>query len=425
MSTIYALATPPGRAGLAVIRISGPEADTAVERLAGPLPRPRRAGLRRLRREDGAVLDEAIILRFPEGESYTGEAVVELQCHGSPAVVSAVLHALSRQPGLRPAEPGEFTRRALLHGRMDLAQVEGLADLISAETEAQREHAWRLFRRGASDLVEGWRSRLRQVLVSVEAAIDFSDQDIEPAAWDELRAVVASVRGEIESELAGLRPAERLRDGMEVAIIGPPNSGKSTLLNYLAGREAALTSDVPGTTRDVIEVHMDVRGLPVTFLDTAGMRGARDEVERKGIDRARARAESADMCLILIDKEGDKPVRAPEGGDLVRVGKADLHACSGGISGLTGAGVDETLGAVHDELVGRTSRASLFNRHRHRVSLEGTVSSLRQLEVEQDLPVEVSADLLWAALTDLGRVVGQVDIEEVLGDVFLNFCIGK
>ena len=426
MSTIYALATPRGKAGLGVVRISGPHAPAAVEALAGPLPRPRRAGLRTLRSAEGTVLDQAIVLLFPEGESYTGEAVVELHCHGSPAVLDAVLEALSTLPGLRPAEPGEFTRRALENGRMDLAQVEGLADLLDAETEAQRGQAWRVFAGGLGDITGAWRRELIHALALVEATIDFADEDLPDDALDEMRAPVARVLAEIEAQIDGIAASERIREGFEVALLGPPNSGKSTLINRLSRREAALVSPVAGTTRDVVEVRMDLAGLPVTILDTAGLRDRGGVVERLGIERARARAASADLRVILLPHPDAAPVLSPRDGDIVTLSKCDRYPGRAGVSGLSGEGVDALVERIVRELSPRRRRAAAFTRHRHRVALQTAAAEMAVvLDQTSDTPIEITAFRLWEAVRHLDAVTGRIDLEAVLDDIFSTFCIGK
>ncbi|WP_373050624.1 tRNA uridine-5-carboxymethylaminomethyl(34) synthesis GTPase MnmE, partial [Thalassovita aquimarina] len=304
MDTIFALATAHGKAGVAVIRVSGPLAHSAGERLAGMLPDPRKAGLRLLRDGQGVRLDEALVLTFPDKSSFTGEAVVELQLHGSVAVVASVLRELGNMDGLRQAEPGEFTRRALENGRLDLAQVEGLADLIEAETEAQRRQALRVLSGDLGNRAEEWRRDLIRAASLLEATIDFADEDIPVDVSPEVNELLDRVIASLSKEIAGVSAAERVRTGFEVAIVGAPNVGKSTLLNALAGRDAAITSEYAGTTRDVIEVRMDLAGLPVTLLDTAGLRETQDKVEEIGIKRARERAGLADLRVFLV--EGDQ-----------------------------------------------------------------------------------------------------------------------
>lgn len=426
MSTIYALATPRAKAGLGIIRLSGPEAPAAAERLAGPLPRPRQAGLRRLRSADGTVLDEALVLLFPEGASYTGEAVVELHCHGAPAVLDAVLSALAALPGLRPAEPGEFTRRALENGRMDLAQVEGLSDLLAAETEAQRRQAWRVFDGAAGRAVDAWRADLVRALALLEASIDFVEEDVPETVWPEVRARVEKVCAEIAREVEGAKAAERLRDGFEVAIVGPPNAGKSTLLNYLAKREAAITSAVPGTTRDVLELRMDLEGLPVTFLDTAGLRDGGDAVERVGIERARQRAEAADLRIILLPSRGATPSIPPKEDDLLLLAKLDEPSAEDGVSGRTGHGVDRMVARVVEVLSPRARTSAVFTRHRHRETLWAAVKGLMDVSGQLErVPGEIVAGELWRVIGTLDAITGRVDLEHVLDDIFHEFCIGK
>lgn len=428
MDTIFAEATARGRAGVSVVRISGPAAFVAAAALTGPLPAERRAGLRRLT-WSGALIDEALVLCFGAGRSFTGEEVVELQLHGSTAVVAAVLRALGEQPGLRPAEAGEFTRRALENGCLDLAQVEGLADLIEAETEAQRRQALRVLEGAVGRKAEGWRRALVRAAALIEATIDFADEDVPVDVGPEVLDLIGPVASELRQELAGFGAAERIRDGFEVAIVGQPNAGKSTLLNALAGREAAITSAVAGTTRDVIEVRMDLGGLPVTLLDTAGLREAEDEVERIGVDRAVARAEAADLRIFLLDA-GDVPLLVPRPGDLVVRGKADLRPDGGGfaVSGLSGAGLGDLVAAVTAELQGRTRGAATIVRARQRdavIRALGAMESARDEVSGGSQRAEFAAERLREACRALDMLVGRVDVEHLLDEIFASFCIGK
>lgn len=428
MDTIYALATARGRSGLAVVRISGPESFPAGKVLAGRLPPVRTASLRRLT-WNGELLDEALVLTFAEGASFTGETVVELHCHGGPAVVGAVLRALSEQPGLRLAEPGEFTRRALENGVLDLAQVEGLADLIDAETEAQRRQAVRVLSGSVGQKVEGWRRDLIRAGALLEATIDFADEDVPVNVSPEVLGLIDGLMADLGREAAGVAAAERIRDGFEVAIVGAPNAGKSTLLNQLAGREAAITSEIAGTTRDVIEVRMDVGGLPVTFLDTAGLRDTEDRLERAGIDRAVARADAADLRLFLTD---GNPVigLAVRVDDLVVRGKADTLSGGEGlaVSGLTGEGVTELMARIGDILQNRVGSAGALVRERHRLAVTSAIAALAESRAEvvrDDSRVELAAEHLRQAVRALDALVGRVDVDDLLGEIFASFCIGK
>ncbi|WP_333817841.1 tRNA uridine-5-carboxymethylaminomethyl(34) synthesis GTPase MnmE [Tabrizicola sp.] len=428
MDTIYALATARGRSGLAVVRISGPAAFAAGLALCGSLPAPRVAGLRRLN-WGGELLDEALVLGFVEGASFTGEPVVELHCHGGPAVVGAVLRALSDQPGLRLAEAGEFTRRALENGVLDLAQVEGLADLIDAETEAQRRQAVRVLSGSVGQKVDGWRRDLIRAGALLEATIDFADEDVPVDVSPEVLSLIDGLMADLGREAAGVTAAERIRDGFEVAIVGAPNAGKSTLLNQLAGREAAITSEIAGTTRDVIEVRMEIAGLPVTFLDTAGLRDTEDRLEQAGIDRALARAEAADLRLFLTD--GDAiPGLEPFGDDLVVLGKADTRSGGSGlaVSGKTGAGVPELMARIGEILVERVGSAGALVRERHRVAVTTAIAALAESRAEvvrPDSRVELAAEHLRRAVRALDALVGRVDVDDLLGEIFASFCIGK
>ena len=428
MDTIFAEATAHGRAGISVIRISGSAAVAAAVALAGPLPSERRVGLRRLLR-DGEAIDEGLVVWFGAGASFTGEDVVELQLHGSMAVVAAVLRALGGMPGLRPAEPGEFTRRALENGRLDLAQVEGLADLIEAETEAQRRQALRVLEGEVGRRAEGWRQALVRAAALIEATIDFADEDVPVDVSPEVLGPIGSVTGALRAELAGFGTTERIREGFEVAIVGQPNAGKSTLLNALAGREAAITSEHAGTTRDVIEVRMDLGGLPVTILDTAGLREARDAVERIGVDRAVARAEAADLRVFLLDQE-EVPMLVPRPGDLVVQGKADLGDRGAGlaVSGRTGAGLAELVAAVEAELRERARGGGVIVRERQRQAVARALGALESARSEVEAGpdrAELAAEGLREACRALDMLVGRVDVEDLLDEIFASFCIGK
>lgn len=428
MDTIFAPATARGKAGLAVIRLSGPCAWKAVAALCGKLPAVRQAGLRRLL-ADGELLDEALVLIFEEGASFTGEKVAELHLHGSAATVATVMVALGGQPGLRLAEPGEFTRRALENQRLDLAQVEGLADLIEAETEAQRRQAVRVLSGALGRKAGDWRQKLVRAAALLEATIDFADEDVPLDVGPEVLALLDSLMSELRAEADGARVAERIREGFEVAIVGAPNAGKSTLLNALAGRDAAITSEAAGTTRDVIEVRMDLGGLPVTLLDTAGLRDTGDTVEAIGVERAIVRAKAADLRVFLLGGEGDPVGLAAGADDIVVRGKADLAGGEGpGVSGKTGAGIAELIARISSVLEPRAARAVTATRERHRQAILRALGALEKAADEvrgaggRD---EIAAEELRAALRALDSLVGRVDVENLLDEIFSSFCIGK
>ena len=426
MKTIFALATAQGRAGVAIIRVSGPDAVLACGSLMSSVPATR--GVRLLHDTAGDLVDEALVLRFDAGKSFTGETVVELQLHGSPAVVAAVLRILGNHAALRPAEPGEFTRRALENGRLDLAQVEGLADLIDAETESQRKQAVRVFSGALGAIVESWRKRLVRSAALLEATIDFVDEDVPVDVFPEVRQLLNGVRQEMMHEAAGVRIAERLRDGFEVAIIGAPNVGKSTLLNRLARRDVAITSDIAGTTRDVIEVRLDLDGIPVTLLDTAGLRDTDDIVEGLGVERGRQRAKDADLRVHLVI-EKDIPQHDLNAGDIYLRAKADVVGGNGlAVSGLTGQGVDELISLIAGELAKRVSTVGLAMRERHRVALLRGVTYLTDVETGLNAGhsmVDLVAEDLRSAIRAVDSLVGRVDVEQVLDEIFSSFCIGK
>jgi tRNA modification GTPase len=426
MDTVFALASARGKSGVAVIRVSGDQAWVAAAALCGHLPEPRKAGLRRIS-HDGRVLDEALVLVFEAGASFTGEPSVELQIHGGTATVRAVLRALAEQSGLRLAEPGEFSRRALENGRMDLTQIEGLADLIDAETEAQRRQAIAVMSGDLGRKAQLWRADLVRASALLAVTIDFSDEDVPEEVSDEVIRLLSGVRDGVGRELAGASASERIKDGFEVAIVGAPNVGKSTLLNALAGREAAITSDIAGTTRDVIEVRMEIQGLAVTLLDTAGLRESDDQVERIGIARGLDRARAADLRVFL--KEGDEALPLlPEDGDIVVLAKGDLRSVGGlAVSGKTGTGIDDLISRIGNVLGERVAGSSLVIRERQRSALLGAMASLESAKavLRADAGVELAAAEVHAASVSLEMMIGKVGVEDLLEEIFSRFCIGK
>ncbi|MBV1868930.1 MAG: tRNA uridine-5-carboxymethylaminomethyl(34) synthesis GTPase MnmE [Marinosulfonomonas sp.] len=428
MDTIYAVATARGKAGLATVRISGPQAHDACLALSGDLPPTRYAALRNLTDADGVFLDQALVLVFAAPASFTGEDVVELHLHGSIATTNAVLAGLSAIDGLRSAEPGEFTRRALENDRLDLAQVEGLSDLIEAETEAQRRQALRVLSGALGDKAEGWRAHLIRAASLLEATIDFADEDVPVDVTPEVSELLGVVLAELEVEAKGALVSERIRDGFEVAIVGPPNVGKSTLLNTLAGRDAAITSEVAGTTRDVIEVRMDLAGLPVTFLDTAGLRATDDAVEAIGVQRALDRAMAADLRVVLTDGATTFSSLYLNEDDILLVGKVDERPGELGVSGKTGQGVGELVARITHVLEHRASGAATAIRERHRQAIDSAISALKLAtqEVEHGPGrAELAAEELRTATRALDSLVGRVDVEHILDEIFASFCIGK
>lgn len=425
MDTIVALASARGRAGVAVVRVSGPKAWEVCRLIAGGVPSVRMASLRALRDAEGGLIDQGLVLVFEADASFTGERVCEFQVHGGVAVVAALLRACLAVPGVRAAEAGEYTRRAFFSGRLDLTQVEALADLIEAETEAQRLQAMAVLEGSASAVVAALRDDLMQALAMLEAALDFADQELPEdmiALVDlPLREAEAALRGQI----SGRRAAEAVRDGFEVAIIGPVNAGKSSLLNALAGREAALTSAVAGTTRDVIEVRMDIGGLPVTLIDTAGLRDAKDEIESRGIALGKDRARAADLRVFLKAAPTDEPEGVREG-DIVLQGKSDVWG-GAGVSVVTGQGIAELLSDVEARLRERLRHSSVFSRERHFHQISLALSHIER--ARGALPVLASWDLacedVRLAQRCLDGILGAVDVEDVLGRIFSSFCIGK
>jgi tRNA modification GTPase len=442
MDTIYALSSATGRAGVAVVRLSGPNAMAALRQIAvGELPAPRQAALRQLRHPRTRVdLDQGIVLAFPAPSSFTGEDVAELHIHGGRAVVRSVLEALASCEGLRPAEPGEFTRRAFEHGKLDLTAAEGLADLVNAETEAQRRQALRQLRGELGALYDRWRHELMHALAHIEAYIDFPEDELPASLAEQTKATLSAVSAEIGRHLRDKRRGERLRDGISVVILGPPNVGKSSLLNALAGRPAAIVAAKAGTTRDVIEVQLDLAGYPVTVADTAGLRETQDEVELEGVKRAKARAGEADIKILMTDGSNYQHI-APEMADLAdddalfAINKCDLldHPpktilCGRPtfpISARTGAGLDSLLAALTEAVVERAglSETPALTRERHRLALNDCMECLARALAAP--AAELLAEDLRLAVRAIGRITGRVDVEDLLDIIFREFCIGK
>ena len=429
MDTIFALASARGKAGVSVVRLSGPRAFECASGICLNLPAGRRASVRKLLDSEGGVIDEAIVVSFEGPNSFTGEDTVEFHTHGSSAIVQALLRRLSEFDSVRLAEAGEFTRRALDNNRLDLTQVEGLADLIDAETEAQRKQAFRVLSGKLGEKVDFWRKSLIRAAALLEATIDFADEDVPVDVTPEVESLLSAVAADLEAEILGSRAAERIRSAFEVAIVGAPNVGKSTLLNRLAGRDAAITSDVPGTTRDVIEVRMDLGGLPVTFLDTAGLRESSDKIESIGIERAIERAKAADLRVFLVEKPSQRLMLPPEEADIVLQAKVDTNATAHcGISGLTGEGVPELLAEVQGVFEGLASNAGVVTRERHRVAIESAVAFLdaaRVTIVHGPERYDIASEELRSAIRALEVLVGRIDVEALLGEIFSSFCLGK
>lgn len=421
MDLIFAEASPPGRGGVSVIRLSGAGARAMLERFAGRVPEPRKAVLRLIRDGD-EQLDQALVIWFEAGSSFTGEEVAELQLHGVPVVVRRVSAAL-QAAGCRQAEAGEFTRRAYVNGRMDLAAVEGLGDLLEAETEAQRKLALQNASGGLSRKVETWRQMLIRAGALIEVSVDFADEDVPDDVPNEVFHILHQLRSEFSGEIDGFHAAEHLRKGFEVAVIGPPNAGKSSLINRIAQREVALVSDIAGTTRDIIELRIDLKGLAVTLLDTAGLRESDDQIEAMGVDRARNRALTADLRLHL-SSTGQVDDSLWSDGDIAVTTKADLAAQNTGmaISSVTGAGINQLLDELYERLSLRVSGAGLVSRQRQLSAIRDARDTLQQVD---DLPPEILAELIRQTAVSLDRLLGRIGAEEYLDVIFSSFCIGK
>lgn len=445
--TIFAPATAPGRAAVGIIRVSGIGARRLGDIFDFALPKPRRAGLRTLHLES-RQLDQALVLFFPGPGSYTGEDLVELQIHGGRAVYDSILDGLAGEKGFRFAEPGEFSRRAVLNGRLDLIEAEAVNDLVNAETEAQRDLALTQLRGSLSRVFEGWATNLTRGRAHLEAYIDFPDEDLP----DEIAELLAMDLAKISAEMAGFldddRRGERLRDGMRIAVVGPPNAGKSSFVNWLAQRDVAIVSEQAGTTRDVIEVHLNLSGYPVIVADTAGVRESADKVEAEGIRRARAWSEQSDLRILVLDAmfggDGDPFGYGVKEGDLVLLNKIDLLKADGSlvsaptrdrrplwvpVSMVTGEGLGDVMDRLSSIARDRMNISSrpVLSRARHRSALRSCLDALnRSVEgIATNVELEIVAENLRIAADGLGRVTGRVDVEDLLDVVFRDFCIGK
>ncbi len=439
-ATIFALSSAPGPAGIAVVRASGPDAgDALAATIDGAVPPPRRAAYRAIiDPATGDLLDRGLVLWFPAPASATGEVIAEWHVHGGRAVVGGLLEALGALPGMRPAKAGEFSRRAFLNTKMDLTAIEGLADLVVAETEAQRRQAVRQMDGVLGTLYEEWRHTLIAALAHVEAAFDFSDQELPEGLISSAVATARSVAEAIRAHLDDSHRGERLRDGVLVAVVGPPNAGKSSLVNALARRDVAIVSASPGTTRDVIEVHLDLGGVPVTVADTAGLRDTGDAVEQEGVRRARRRAADADVVFAVFDAVDFDEAAIVEVSDipaeaLVILNKMDLveQPAPGRVAGrrvlavscLTGLGLDQLVTVVAERASACVGEGLGPTRARHRAALATCVDALARLDHVAD--AELVAEDLRIATQALGRLTGRVDVEDILDVIFAEFCIGK
>lgn len=431
-NTIFALATAYGKSGVAVIRISGPQALAALKTLSAVQPEPNIARYVTFRHGD-AVIDRGLAIYFKAPHSFTGEDVVELQIHGSLGVIRELLELLSRFDGLRPAEPGEFTRRAFLNGKMDLMQAEGLADLIDAETIQQKKQALRQMDGDMSRYFQSLRDGVVQCLALLEAYIDFPDEDIPESVLQELARDIDTLRNDLKSVLADRKCGERLRDGLHAVILGAPNAGKSSLMNAIAKRDVAIVSHKAGTTRDVIEAHIDIGGFPVVLIDTAGLRDSDEDIEQEGIRRALQRADSADVRLLLFDgtKGQDEATRAiMSEGDIIIISKCDLIRTKQNpdgihVSTVTGEGVDTVLAALEKRLTSFFSSdvAPVITRTRHRALLTEALACLERYSPE--MPLEIGCEELRLAGQAIGKITGKIQTDDILDIVFKRFCIGK
>ena len=442
--TIYALSSGPGKSGIAVIRVSGPETRKVIELLTkGPLPNPKLATLKKINKiNTNELIDEGIILWFPAPQSYTGEDMVEFHVHGSKAVVEAIHASISKVENCRLAEPGEFTKIAFQNGKINLLKAESISDLISSETEIQRQQAIKVMSGKSSDKFNLLREKLLKILSNVEAKIDFPEDDLPEDVIENIKIDSKKIREEIQKILNDQKVGERIREGFKIAIVGPANVGKSSLLNYLSKRDVAIVSEIAGTTRDVIEAHLNIDGYPVIVSDTAGIREAKDEIEKKGIKLALKRAEDADLNIIILEPKSVDFTSflndlADEKGIIV-VNKSDLGTEELdekikkfnpiNISIKEEKNLDKLIYSIKEKLINKfiTSEDILITRERHRENLEQCVFNLKNFEEKNEQKdFDKAAEDLRLATRHLGVIVGKVDVEEILGSIFSDFCIGK
>ncbi len=442
--TIYALSTGPGISGVAVIRVSGKETASVVKKITGKdLPTARIATLRKINNiNTSELIDEGIILWFPGPESYTGEDMAEIHVHGSRAVIQAVQNSISQIKNCRLAEPGEFTKIAFQNNKINLLKAESIADLISAETEIQRQQAIKIMSGASSDKFNSWREGLLKILSNVEAKIDFSDEDLPDNLLKDIKVKVEKIKFEIKKALNDQKVGERIREGFKIAIVGPTNAGKSSLLNYLSRREVAIVSEIAGTTRDVIETHLSIDGLPVVLSDTAGIRKSKSEIEKKGIKLALKRAEDADLNIVVIEPKSGyftaflKDLISSK--SILVINKSDM-----GINNMVQEfkkynpiyislkeekNLDKLISTIKEKLKNQFIKSEdiLITRERHREHLEQCVNHLENFKnknVSEEF--DKAAEDLRLATRHLGIIVGKVDVEEILGSIFNDFCIGK
>ena len=441
--TIYALSSGPGVSGIAVIRVSGKEVAEVVKRITGEnLPAPRVATLRKFNKINTKnLIDEGVILWFPEPNSYTGEDLAEFHVHGSRAVITALHSSISKVKNCRLAEPGEFTKIAFRNGKINLLKAESIGDLISSETEIQRKQAIKIMNGKSSDQYNSWREKLLKILSNVEAKIDFPDEDLPTNILNKIKRTSEQIISEIQKVLNDQNVGERIREGFKIAILGPANAGKSSLLNYLSRRDVAIVSEIAGTTRDVIETHLNLDGYPVIVSDTAGIRGSKDEIEQKGIKLALNKAEDADLKLVILDGKTDKITKTLKNlmdkNSILVINKMDLinkklnpefkNYDYVSISIKNDSNLDQLISKIKDKLENKfvNSDDILITRERHRQHLERCVSYLKDFRDKNGSEeFDKAAEDLRLATRHLGMIVGKVDVEEILGSIFNDFCIG-